>query len=284
MDGERPLNRKELHPDSSPLAAFGARLRSLREGRGWTQEDLAERTGYSSVHVSAIETARKPPTLRLVRSIDRAFGTEGTTDSFEREWREIRHGSLLVGFPEYVGHEGRAAEIRLYEVGVIPGLLQTPEYATALAEGAVKRGAITTEQAQERVAFVAERQAALVRTSPPLVFVVLDESCLRRPVGEPAIMNAQLEQLIEFAGRPNTVLQVAPFEMGTRRPFDLPLYILTMSDRSLMSYAESAQRGHFERDSTSVVPLLTAYHQLQAEAPSQAQSVAMISQLLKGTP
>nr|QIC00924.1 helix-turn-helix domain-containing protein [Streptomyces actinomycinicus]QQZ01596.1 transcriptional regulator, XRE family [Streptomyces sp.] len=284
MDGERPLNRKELHPDSSPLAAFGARLRSLREGRGWTQEDLAERTGYSSVHVSAIETARKPPTLRLVRSIDRAFGTEGTADSFEREWREIRHGSLLVGFPEYVGHEGRAAEIRLYEVGVIPGLLQTPEYATALAEGAVKRGAITAEQAQERVAFVAERQAALVRTSPPLVFVVLDESCLRRPVGEPAIMNAQLEQLIEFAGRPNTVLQVAPFEMGTRRPFDLPLYILTMSDRSLMSYAESAQRGHFERDSTSVVPLLTAYHQLQAEAPSQAQSVAMIRQLRKGTP
>ncbi|MFD0650360.1 helix-turn-helix domain-containing protein [Streptomyces malaysiensis subsp. malaysiensis] len=278
------MNRKELHPDSSPLAAFGARLRSLREGRGWTQEDLAERTGYSSVHVSAIETARKPPTLRLVRSIDRAFGTEGTTDSFEREWREIRHGSLLVGFPEYVGHEGRAAEIRLYEVGVIPGLLQTPEYATALAEGAVKRGAITAEQAQERVAFVAERQAALVRTSPPLVFVVLDESCLRRPVGEPAITNAQLEQLIEFAGRPNTVLQVAPFDMGTRRPFDLPLYILTMSDRSLMSYAESAQRGHFERDSTSVVPLLTAYHQLQAEAPSQAQSVAMISQLLKGTP
>ncbi|AQA11936.1 transcriptional regulator [Streptomyces malaysiensis subsp. malaysiensis] len=284
MDGERPLNRKELHPDSSPLAAFGARLRSLREGRGWTQEDLAERTGYSSVHVSAIETARKPPTLRLVRSIDRAFGTEGTTDSFEREWREIRHGSLLVGFPEYVGHEGRAAEIRLYEVGVIPGLLQTPEYATVLAEGAVKRGAITAEQAQERVAFVAERQAALVRTSPPLIFVVLDESCLRRPVGEPAIMNAQLEQLIEFAGRPNTVLQVAPFEMGTRRPFDLPLYILTMSDRSLMSYAESAQRGHFERDSTSVVPLLTAYHQLQAEAPSQAQSVAMIRQLRKGTP
>ncbi len=284
MDGERPLNRKELHPDSSPLAAFGARLRSLREGRGWTQEDLAERTGYSSVHVSAIETARKPPTLRLVRSIDRAFGTEGTADSFEREWREIRHGSLLVGFPEYVGHEGRAAEIRLYEVGVIPGLLQTPEYATALAEGAVKRGAITAEQAQERVAFVAERQAALVRTSPPLIFVVLDESCLRRPVGEPAIMNAQLEQLIEFAGRPNTVLQVAPFDMGTRRPFDLPLYILTMSDRSLMSYAESAQRGHFERDSTSVVPLLTAYHQLQAEAPSQAQSVAMIRQLRKGTP
>ncbi|GAA2374649.1 hypothetical protein GCM10010246_81950 [Streptomyces cuspidosporus] len=143
---------------------------------------------------------------------------------------------------------------------------------------------ITAEQAQERVAFVAERQAALVRTPPPLVFVVLDESCVRRPIGEPAVMDAQFTRLLEFAELPNTVLQLAPFDMGTRRPFDLPLYILTMSDRSLVSYAESTQRGHFERESTSVVPLLTAYHQLQAEAPSQAQSVAMISQLRKGTP
>ncbi|ALM39765.1 putative DNA-binding protein [Streptomyces sp. FR-008] len=57
-----------------------------------------------------------------------------------------------------------------------------------------------------------------------------------------------------------------------------------MPDRSLMSYAESAQQGHLERESTSVLPLLTAYHQLQAEAPSQAASVAMINQLRKGTP
>ncbi|MEU2211191.1 helix-turn-helix domain-containing protein [Streptomyces hygroscopicus] len=278
------MNRKELHPDSSPLAAFGARLRSLREGRGWTQEDLAERTEYSSVHISAIETARKPPTLRFVRSTDRAFGTEGTADSFERQWREIRHGSLLEGFPEYVGHEGRAAEIRLYEVGVMPGLLQTPEYATALAESAVKRGAITAEQAWERVALVAERQAALVRTRPPLVFVVLDESCLRRPIGEPAVMDAQLARLTEFAELPNTVLQVAPFTMGARRPFNLPVTILTMADRSLMSYAESAQRGHLERDGKFVLPVLTAYHQLQAEACSQAESVTMVNQLRKGTP
>lgn len=277
------MNKNELNPDASPEAAYGARLRSLREARGWTQEGLAARAEYSSVHVSAVENGRKPPTLRFSRSADRAFGIEGE-DTFERRFREIRHGSLLEGFPEYVGHEGRAAEIRLYEVGVIPGLLQTPEYATALAEGAVKRGAITAEQAEERVALVAERQAALVRTRPPLIFVVLDESCLRRPIGEPAVMDAQFARLAEFAELANTVLQVAPFDMGTRRPFNLPLYILTMPDRSLMSYAESAQRGHFERDSSSVVPVLTAYHQLQAEAPSQAQSVAMISQLLKGTP
>ncbi|MFD5397419.1 Scr1 family TA system antitoxin-like transcriptional regulator [Streptomyces sp. NPDC127097] len=278
------MNRKELTPDSSPQAAFGARLRSSREARGWTQDELAELMGYSSTHVSAVETARKPPTLRFSRSADRTFGTEGTVDTFERQWREIRHGSLLEGFPEYVGHEGRAAEIRLYEVGVVPGLLQTSEYASVIVGSAVKRGAITPEQADERVSLVAERQATLVRTRPPLVFVVLDESCIRRPIGGPAVMDAQLARLIEFAELPNTVLQVAPFELGERRPFSLPITVLTLPDRSLMSYAESAHRGHLERESTSVLPILTAYHQLQAEAFSQAASVALINQLRKDIP
>ncbi|MEU1669932.1 helix-turn-helix transcriptional regulator [Streptomyces sparsogenes] len=278
------MNKNDLNPDASPEAAYGARLRSMREARGWTQEDLAERTEYSSVHISAVENGRKPPTLRFSRSVDRAFGIEGAADSFEREYREIRHGSLLEGFPEFVGYEGRAVEIRLYEVGVIPGLLQTTEYATILAESAVKRGAITDEQAQERVTLVAERQAALVRTPPPLIFVTLDESCIRRPVGHSAVMDAQWARLLEFAALPNSVLQLAPFAMGTRRPFNLPVTVLTMADRSLMSYAESAQRGHLERDSKFVLPMLTAYHQLQAEACSQAESVAVINQLRKGTP
>ncbi|RXS85710.1 XRE family transcriptional regulator [Streptomyces sp. TM32] len=278
------MNRKELTPDHSPREAFGARLRSSREARGWTQDELAERLGYSSTHVSAVETGRKPPTLRFSRSADRAFGTEGTVDTFERQWREIRHGSLLEGFPEYVSHEGRAAEIRLYEVGVVHGLLQTPEYASVLAGSDVKRGAITPEQADERVSLIEERQAKLVRTPPPLVFVVLDESCLRRPIGGPAVMEAQLARLVEFAELPNTVLHVAPFDMGERRPFSLPITVLTLPDRSLMSYAESSQRGHLERESTSVLPILTAYHQLQADARSQAESVAMINELRRGTP
>ncbi|GGN54835.1 transcriptional regulator [Streptomyces kronopolitis] len=278
------MNRKELTPDHSPREAFGARLRSSREARGWTQEELAERLGYSSTHVSAVETGRKPPTLRFSRSADRVFGIAGTVDTFERQFREIQHGSLLEGFPEYVGYEGRAAEIRLYEVGVIPGLLQTPEYASVIVESAVKRGAIAPEQADERLSLVTERQAALVRTPPPLVFVVLDESCLRRPVGGPAVMEAQLESLIEFAELPNTVLHIAPFDMGERRPLSLPITVLTLSDRSLMSYAESSQRGHLERESTSVLPILTAYHQLQAGALSQAATVAMINELRKGTP
>ena len=103
-------------------------------------------------------------------------------------------------------------------------------------------------------------------------------------MGTPELMDAQFTRLLDFAELPNTVFQIAPFTMGARRPFSLPLYILTMPERSIVSYAESAHRGHFERESTFVVPMLMAYHQLQAEALSQAESVAMIHQLRKGTP
>ncbi|WP_227870113.1 helix-turn-helix domain-containing protein, partial [Streptomyces otsuchiensis] len=241
-----------------------------------SQEELAQEVSYSSQHISAVETGRKPPTLPFSRRLDRAFGTGDSADSFEREWRDIRQGSLLEGFPEYVGHEGRAAEIRVYDIGVVPGILQTPEYAQELANSAVRRGATTPEQANERVAFLAERQAALKRDRPPLILVVLDESCIRRRVGSADVMAAQLDHLEQFADLYNTSLQVAPFSMGARRALNLPVNLLTMPDRSVLAYAESQTRGHLERDSSSVLPLLTAYHQLQTEALSQAASVSLI--------
>lgn len=276
------VNRKELNPDSSPQAAFGARLRSSRESRGWTQEDLSERMGISSGHISGVETTRKAPSLLFAKAADSAFGLVGTDRTFERQWREMQHGSLLEGFPEYASLQSRAAEIRIFEAGIIPGLLQTREYTRVLADSAVQRGEITPEQASERVDFLIEQQAALVRSSPPMIFAVLDESCIRNPIGGPSVMDAQLARLIEFASGSSTALQVAPFSMAERKPFRRLVYLLTMPDRSVFSYVESQTHGHLDRELTSVLPLVRAYHQLQIEAASQAETVAMIEQLRRG--
>ncbi|WP_274919386.1 helix-turn-helix domain-containing protein [Streptomyces sp. WZ-12] len=273
------VNRKNLKPAESPNAHFGARLRRLRDERGWTQDELGAHMGCSGTHISAVETGRRPPTPHFAARADKALGTG---DQLQRQCRVTRGGALLEGFPEFVAHEGHAVEIRLYEVGVIPGLLQTPEYASTLAKSAVKRGAITPDEADERVSLVAKRQKVISRPCAPLILAVLDESCLRRPVGGPAVMRPQLERLVQFAELPDTVLQIAPFDMAEGRPFDLPLYILTLPDRQVATYAESAQRGHLERESASTRRLLTAYHQLQADAHSQAASVAMIEKARKG--
>lgn len=278
------VNVKQLNPEASPRAAYGARLRSSREVRGWTQDELADLAEYSGRHISAIETGRKPPTLRFSRSVDTVFGFTSTAESFERAWAELRNGSLLEGFPEYLGQESRAAEIRMFDVGVIPGLLQTPEYATAIEEGHAKRGTITPDQASERVEALIERQAALVRRIPPMLIVVLDESCIRRVIGGAAVMERQMAHLIECAERPDTVLQVASYSMGERRPFNRLVNLLTLPDRSVMSYVESETNGYLDRELTSVLPLVRYYHQLQAEALSQAASVAMFDEVRKGTP
>ncbi|MBU3867716.1 DUF5753 domain-containing protein, partial [Streptomyces sp. 4503] len=197
---------------------------------------------------------------------------------------EIRNGSLLEGFPEYVGYEARAAEIRLFESGLVPGPLQTPAYAQALADSAVKRGVLTPEQAEERVSFLMKRQTALVRREPPLVIVVLDESCVRRPIGGAAVMGEQLERLVEFAEQSNTMLQIAPYAIGEYRTLDRAVNLLTLQDRSVISYVESQTQGHLDRTLTSVLPLVRAYHQLQAVSLSQTASVDMILQLRRGTP
>ncbi|WP_416970229.1 helix-turn-helix domain-containing protein [Streptomyces sp. 4F14] len=278
---QQPLNRKKLDPDSSPHAAFGAHLRTVREEQGLTQDEVALRAGFSSSHMSAVETARKKPTLQLARRIDASLGTG---DMFERRWRKMNNAGLLDGFPQFLGDEARAVEIRLYEVGVIPGLLQAPEYTEVSVQSAMKRGAITSAQVEERIALIAERQLTLTRKPLPQIFAVLDESCLRRPMGEPSVMKAQLDRLLEFSELPNTHLQIATFDMGERRPLTLPITLVTLPDRALVAYAESALRGHLERDNSFVAPFLSAYYQLQAEALSQADSVAMIRELRKGTP
>ncbi len=272
------MNKVELDPDSSPTAEFGAFVRSSREARGWRQEDLASVIGYSATHVSAIETGRRPPTPRLSRELDKAFGWDRV---FTRKALDLKDTALLAGFPEYVAQESKAVELRLFDLGIVPGLLQTTDYARAIAAGAVLRNSITQDQADERVAYLARRQATLRREPPPLIHAVLDESCIRRPVGGSAVMAAQFDELVAFAQLPHTVLQVAPYGIGEQRAIDLPVNIITLPDRSLMSYAESAQQGRLERDSGAVPPLLTSYYQLQALALSQADSVALIRQLRK---
>ncbi|MFI8309149.1 helix-turn-helix domain-containing protein [Streptomyces microflavus] len=278
------VNLKDLNPDASLEAAYGARLRSAREERGWRQDDLAGRIGYTGRHVSGVETCHKSPTRKFSIAVDVALGFVGSTESFEREWRKIKHGVLLQGFPEYVGLEGRAAEIRLFEVGVIPSLLQTREYAQALADGAVDRGVITREQADERVSFLMTRQEALLRDVPPVLIAVLDESCILRPVGGPEVMDAQLQYLIDFAAQPHTTLQIAPYSIGERRPFNRLVNLLTLQDRSVVSYVESETQGYLDRELSSVIPMVRAYHQLQNVSLSQTDSVDVFHRHRKGTP
>lgn len=272
------MNRKELDPTASPHAAFGVQLRRSREARGLTQRELGRAINYSGTYISYIEHADREPTLKFAIAADEALETGGT---LQLMWWNLKHTALLEGFPEFAAQEAKAAELRMFELGVVPGLLQTPEYATALAAAAVQRGTITQAQADERVAFLASRQSLLGRTPAPLVHTVLDESCLRRSVGGRQVMLRQLQCLEHLTTQPSTIIQVAPFALGERRPFSLPVTLLTLPDRTVLGYSESQERGFLTRESELVTAWERAYDWLQVDALSQADSLALIQEVRK---
>ncbi|MFB7473565.1 Scr1 family TA system antitoxin-like transcriptional regulator [Kitasatospora sp. NPDC056184] len=267
------MNKKELDPTSSPWAPFGVQLRRSREARGLTQAQLARLIGCDPSHVSLVELSHRPPSLKFAMKADEALETGGTLTLMY--WQH-RNTALVPGFPEYANYEARAAEIRMFEIDVVPGLLQTLQYATALEAGHVRQGGATQEQAEERVSFLQTRQQCLDRTPPPLVHAVLDESCIRRLVGGRDVMVAQLLHLEELTQRPNIVIQVAPFSLGENRPFMRTVSLITMPDQKVLGYSENEHRGFLDRDSEAVAPLIRGYDRLQIEAMNQADSLAMI--------
>ncbi|MFF3600212.1 Scr1 family TA system antitoxin-like transcriptional regulator [Kitasatospora indigofera] len=267
------MNIRKLDPSSSPLAAFGTQLRRSRQAGGLTQAELGARVGYTGSYVSYVERAERMPPVRFARDADAALRTGGT---LELMWWHLGNDALIEGFPEFADREAVTTEIRLFEMGVIPGLLQTDSYMTALVQAAVKRGNIDQAQADERRAFRLARQRLLDRTPAPLVHAVLDESCLRRTVGGPAVMAEQLHHLECLARRPNVVLQVAPFDLGERVPFTMPVYLLTLPDQTVLGYTETLQRGYLESGTTTVAEWVLDYDRLQVTACSQVESLGMI--------
>ncbi|WP_101380225.1 helix-turn-helix transcriptional regulator [Kitasatospora sp. GP30] len=272
------MNRRELHPDESPQARFGAELRRMREEMGWTQEHLAELTGYSSVHISAVETGRKPPTERFAGRADVAFGTG---KKFLGMCRDVRGNSMIDGYDDYLVQEAKAGEIRVFEIGVIPGLLQTPEYTEALVEAGVRRGLATREKLDEWAAQMLARQQRLRAFPSPLLHAVLDESCLRRPVGGRKVMANQLAKLEECAHSPGTIIQVAPYSLGEDRPLSRAVHLLTLPERRLIGYSESQAQGHMQRDPDILADWDREYHRLQVSALSEVASVEFVRAVRK---
>ncbi|MFF2144013.1 helix-turn-helix domain-containing protein [Kitasatospora sp. NPDC058190] len=275
------MRETQLDPSASPLKAFGAQLRRLRKAAGLTQTELGELTSLSDSQISNLERGTRNPTLDWVRSADKALDTGGT---LELTYWSLSGSSLLEGFPEYAQQEAKAQGISHFELGIVPGLAQTREYAGAFASAAVRRGSITEEQAADRLDFLATRQKLLDRGTAPRLYFVLDEGALLRTVGGTRVMARQLAHLEDLASRPNITIQVAPFSLAEELPFTMMVTLLTLADRTLLAYSECQLRGFLARDTETAQAWERDYHQLQVEALSKAASLEMIrKQGVRGT-
>ncbi len=227
----RPAGPPVPNPAASgPTAlriALGGQLRRLREAHGITCEAAGDVIRASASKISRLEHGRVSMKQRDLADLLTLYGVTGEAERADvlRLAREAarpgwwhQYGEVLPGWFEfYVGLEAAATRIRVYEVQFVPGLLQTPEYARAVIRGG--HPAAPEDEIERRVSLRMKRQQILSRPDgpelrAPKLWAVVDETALRRRLGGPGVMEAQLERLIELASAPNIALYVVPLQSG----------------------------------------------------------------------
>jgi transcriptional regulator with XRE-family HTH domain len=246
----------------NPVRYFGAQVRKARLAAGWTIAEFGQRVGYSGGAISRFENGKRPPTEVFAEMCDRAFPErDGWFSDFYAESRTWI--ATPPWFRGWVEHEQRAATLRIWQPGVLSGLLQTEDYARAIL--AVNPG-VTDDQVAARLAARLERQALLTRDEPPSIWFLVDEAALRRCVGSPETMAAQLAHLTGVARLPNVTVQVVP---NTEHAGLLGGFALT--ERA--AYVETAVAGQVFEDAEIIASLLTRFDTLRNEALRGSESL-----------
>lgn len=262
---------KELDPSTSVTAYWGSELRRLREAMGWSQQELARRTSYSTSLVGLIETAARAPTRKFAQRCDEVLETGGT---LVKLWPLIGRESSPAWVRSLFELEWEARTLRNYQLAVVPGLLQTEDYARALTRAG--RPFDTEKEVEEMVTVRMQRQRLLDRPDPPILFVLLDEAVLARPIGGNSIMRDQLEHLLKAATRPRVTIQVIPFEVGAYAGLAGPILVLSFKGAPDIVYMENAESAQLLIDPTRVDPLSAQFDALRSYALPQAASAAFI--------
>ena len=180
---------------SNPIRYFGRQVRRARRAAGWTLAEFGQRIGYDPGQISRIENGKRPPTELFAQMCDRAFpDRDGWFSEFYAESRTWI--ATPPWFRSWVEHEQQAATLRIWQLGVLSGLLQTEDYARGILT--VEPG-VTEDQVSERLAARLARQAVLTRDDPPAAWFLVDEAVLHRRVGSPDVMAAQLAHLVGLA-------------------------------------------------------------------------------------
>ncbi len=198
-------------PEINPAAFVGAELRRARLAAGFSSQDaLAARLGFDRTVITKAETGERPPTAEVLAAWCEACQLDGELFARLTALARRSDGPVPSWFEGWLEAEREAYTLRLWSPLLVPGLLQTGEYARALFIAAGVDG----DSADAMTAARLERQSVLERPDPPHVVVVLDESVLHRLIGSAQVMADQLTHVAELSERPYVSVQVIPFSTG----------------------------------------------------------------------
>lgn len=247
-------------PPSPTLITLGRLVRRYRDAASILQADLAKRLGYSDGWLSNVETGQLRPRREHVTAIEQALSLPpgvlmDVYDLLEGE-------SLPVWMRDWLGEERRSSALRAFELTIVPGLLQTPDYARSVLDG--DEAAVTTRL---------ERQAILKNEKPPTLRCVLDETVLTRGFGGAKVMREQLEHLVNSVSA-QVAVQIVP--CGVRHAGLPGAFTIATVDGSDVAYVETAVRGLVTSNRDDIARLIDVWESIRTCTLSQRESIELI--------
>lgn len=251
---------------------FGAELKRRREVTGFTQSALGIQVFVSGGYIGQFEQAIRKPQLDVAQRLDEVLQTDGF---FERMWRTLIKDQP---YSEYFAHavelERLATKICEFEPALVPGLLQTPEYARALF--VASNPLASHEYIEELLRARIGRAPLLKDATRPVYWAIVHETALCIPVGGPATMVGQLEQLAAMAREHKVLVQVIPFAAGAHSKMGKMLKLMEFEDAPPTVYTEGVYSGTLLDDPAVVKRVQASYDLLRAVALSPEASLTLI--------
>jgi hypothetical protein len=304
--GELMMAQEDCVPSRGPIPAqrhgkptmlrmaLGGRLRGLREASGVAREAAGYVIRGSSSKISRMELGRVSFKERDVADLLTLYGV---TDEQERAaflalachanapgwWHE--YGDVLPSwFETYLGLEQAASVIRIYEPALIPGLLQTEDYARAVIQ--LRHLQASANDVERRVALRMARQEFLTQPGAPDLWVALDEAAVCRPMGSRMVQRGQLQHLMEMAQRPNITLQVVPLHVGGPAAVSGAFTILRFAEPGVpdVVYLEHLASACYLEKERETVGYLALMDSLCVEAASPEVSISLLCRIIEDLP
>jgi transcriptional regulator with XRE-family HTH domain len=271
--------------DRDALALFADELKAYRNARGWTQADVAGRLNYSESLIAQVETCWLAPSEDLAKALDKLFDTPGFTEespespgtpgTFGRLAAKLRNLPFPASFRSFAPYEADAVALHAFEHSLIPGLVQTEAYARAVLN---TRPNTSEDEVESLVAGRLARQVVLLRDDPPapILWALVDEGALYRPVASHEVMYDQLTHLAEASRRPNITVQIVPYSAGGHMGL---LGACTVAEldggRSIVNLEDIAD-GRVTEDAATVSLVTLRFNSLRSDALPKGPSRELI--------
>jgi transcriptional regulator with XRE-family HTH domain len=265
---------------------LAAQLRRLREAATLTGDDVAARLGWSPSKVSRIETSQSAVTGSDLRRLLDLYAVTGSQrdrlvelgrNAQQRGWWDAYSDTLRPEVATLIALEGDAESVRWWAPMVLPGLLQTEQYAREVIRSHVLMA--PPARIERRVQVRRTSQEILSRNDPPEITVILDEAVVQRVVGGPEVHRGQLLHLLEISERPNITLQVLPFAAGSHPALTGGFAILQFPEflAADVVYLENMTSDLFVESEAEVYRYGLAFDHMSSMALGYDESIAFIA-------